>query len=337
MKNEKNFKKRISEIASSIAKEEIGPGQSRVQNKPPFKNIIYKGVKLDASLNDRAMKLTSMMSQDLQDPVKSASISKVAVPSDQGFKGGAIVFKIEFATKGTFFGMVKTDPTDSRPSTSPLNPTDVDYAKMTKNMSPDQIKGLNKDMDLYKDKTIYKGKYSLKEDASADYLARTGTKATFVGADGTRKDLDNVPELKSDTKGAAKKLLYSIATDASTLEEKDEFEEKISELAAKIAGVNEEYESDKINLPDSIKARINSAIANQKDMAQFILDMMEEIISKEPGMADIQNKSGWNSVSAQLKRLAGVSSSNDNSNVSKEPSDMDFDALKESYNRIKRN
>ena len=33
---------------------------------------------------------------------------------------------------------------------------------------------------------------------------------------------------------------------------------------------------------------------------------------------------------------AGVSSSNDNSNVSKEPSDMNFDALKESYNRIKR-
>lgn len=115
-----------------------------------------------------------------------------------------------------------------------------------------------------------------------------------------------------------------------------EFKKRISEIAAKIADVNEEYESNKINLPDSIKTRINSAIANQKDMAQFILDMMEEIISNEPGMADLENKSGWNSVSAQLKRLAGISNTDKDSDVSKASSDMDMDALKESYNRIKR-
>jgi hypothetical protein len=124
--------------------------------------------------------------------------------------------------------------------------------------------------------------------------------------------------------------------------EKD-FKKRISEIAAKIAGtVNEEYDSAKINLPDSIKARINSAIANQKDMAQFILDMMGEIISKEPGMADIQNKSGWNSVSAQLKRLAGESSAEkDAETPDVSPEDAEKKGLpslpmKEAYERIKR-
>jgi hypothetical protein len=76
-----------------------------------------------------------------------------------------------------------------------------------------------------------------------------------------------------------------------------EFKKRISEIAAKIAGtVNEEYDSAKINLPDSFKSRINSAIANQKDMAQFIIDMMKEIISNVPGMADLENKSALISV-----------------------------------------
>lgn len=323
MKNEKDFKKRISEIASSIAEEEVGPGQSRVQSKPDFKNILYKGIKLGPSLSDKAMKLTSMMSQDLQDPIKKATISKVDVPSDKGLKGGAIIFRIEFATKGTFVGMVKTDPTDSKPSTEPMNPIPVDYGKMTKNMSPDQIKGMKKDMDLYKDKTVYKKRFDLKEDASADYLSKTRSKAIFIDASGARKDIEEVPELKPDTVGAAKKLLSAIYTDASTLE-----------------NVNEEYEKDKINLPDSIKAKINSAITNQKDMAQFILDMMEEIIAKEPGMSDIENKSGWNSVSAQLKRIAGVSSTDKDSetpDVSSDDADkMKLPDLKEAYERIKR-
>jgi hypothetical protein len=125
------------------------------------------------------------------------------------------------------------------------------------------------------------------------------------------------------------------------MKNEQEFKKRISEIAAKIAGtVNEEYESSKINLPDSIKTRINSAIANQKDMAQFILDIMEEIISNEPGMADLENKSGWNSVSAQLKRLAGMSSTGKDSETPDVAADdaekMKLPDLKESYNRIKR-
>ena len=104
--------------------------------------------------------------------------------------------------------------------------------------------------------------------------------------------------------------------------------------------LKEEYDSAKIDLPDSIKARINSAIANQKDMALFILDIMGEIIDNEPGMDNIESKAGWNSVSAQLKRLAGQSTSN-SGNVNKDGEVPDvspdkMNALQETYNRIKR-
>ena len=329
MKNEKDFKKRISEIAASIFNEregEVDLDNSRVKSKPDFKNILYKGIKLGPSLSDKAMKLTSMMSQDLQDPIKKATISKVDVPSDKGLKGGAIIFRIEFATKGTFVGMVKTDPTDSKPSTEPLNPIPVDYDKMTKNMSPDQIKGMKKDMDLYKDKTIYKKRFDLKEDASADYLAKTRSKAIFIDASGARKDIEEVPDLKPDTVGAAKKLLSAIYTDASTLE-----------------NVNEKYEAEKYNLPDTILARINSSIANQQDLALAILDLIKEILTNEPTMKGIEDKGNWKNIMNTLKIIGGVPKDADSEDGPPEVSAADVQQAKERgtvsemYNRIKRN
>lgn len=127
--------------------------------------------------------------------------------------------------------------------------------------------------------------------------------------------------------------------------EKD-FKKRISEIAAEIAGNLNEYESGKFNLPDSLKARINSAVANQKDMAQFILDMMQEIIAGEPSMKDIEKMGGWNSISNQLKKLAGEDSKNmayDGMPVPKELQGQvdklkqdDLDKLKENYERIKK-
>lgn len=122
-----------------------------------------------------------------------------------------------------------------------------------------------------------------------------------------------------------------------------EFKKRISEMAAKIASpLKEEYEGGKINLPDSLKTRINSAVANQKDMAKFILDMINEIIAGEQSMANLESMSGWNSISTMLKRIAGESSASkkggDTPDVSKSDMDKnalpDVDKLMETFNRI---
>lgn len=128
--------------------------------------------------------------------------------------------------------------------------------------------------------------------------------------------------------------------------EKD-FKKRISEIAANIAGNLNEYDAGKFDLPDALKARINSAVSNQKDMAQFILDMMQEIIAGEPGMKDIEKMGGWNAISSQLKKLAGDDSKNmayDGMPVPKElqgqvdklKQDDAANKLKENYERIKR-
>lgn len=326
MKNEKDFKKRISEIAASIVKEEIGPGQSRVQNKPEYNKILYKGIKLNSNLSNDADKIVKMMSQDLGDTAARASITKMDTPSDKGLKGGTIVFKIDFNSKGSFIGAVTTSPTDSKPSTEPLNPTAVDYSKMTKNMSPDQIKAMKKDMDLYKDRTIYKKKFDLKEEASDDYVSRTRTKATFIDPNGYKQDIESVSELKPDTIGAVKKFLSNLFTDAATFE-----------------NVNEKYEGEKYNLPDTILARINSSVANQQDLALAILDLINEILTNEPTMKGIEDKGNWKTIMSLLKTIGGVAKDADNDGPP-EVSAADVQQAKktnsnisEIYNRIKRN
>lgn len=128
-----------------------------------------------------------------------------------------------------------------------------------------------------------------------------------------------------------------------------EFKKRISEIAAKIAGVNEKYDGSKINLPDSYKTRVNAAVADTRDMALFVLDIMREIVEEESSMKDIENRSGWNNISALLKRAAGEDSKNmayDGMPVPKELQPQvdklkqdDIDAankLKENYERIKK-
>ena len=127
--------------------------------------------------------------------------------------------------------------------------------------------------------------------------------------------------------------------------EKD-FKKRISEIAAKIAGVNEKYDGSKINLPDSYKTRVNAAVADTRDMALFVLDIMREIVDEESSMKDIENRSGWNNISALLKRAAGEDSKNmayDGMPVPKELQGQvdklkqdDLDKLKENYERIKK-
>lgn len=127
-----------------------------------------------------------------------------------------------------------------------------------------------------------------------------------------------------------------------------EFKKRISEIAAKIAGVNEDYDASKINLPDSFKARVNSAITNQMEMAQFLIDIMEEIIANEPSLSKLEDKSGWNSISKILKQQAGKGMAYDGMPVPPElkgqvdklkQDDLkqaELDKLKENYERIKK-
>jgi len=119
-----------------------------------------------------------------------------------------------------------------------------------------------------------------------------------------------------------------------------EFKKRISEIAANIAGtVKEEYDGAKYNLPDAILARINASIANQKDLALAILDLIKEILANEPSMKGIEDKSGWNSIMANLERIAGVKAGKDSEtpDVSADDAEkMNLPDLKEAFNRINR-
>jgi hypothetical protein len=100
-----------------------------------------------------------------------------------------------------------------------------------------------------------------------------------------------------------------------------------------------EYESNKVDLPDSIKAKINSAIADEKDMAQFVLDMIMEIIPNEKSLANIEKRAGWSGVFTILKNKAGEGKAKDGETPDVSPEDAEkrkLPDLQETYNRIKR-
>ena len=83
------------------------------------------------------------------------------------------------------------------------------------------------------------------------------------------------------------------------------FKQKISEIAAKIANVNEEYDAAKMELPSGVLTRLNSSISTYADLAQAIEDIIGEIIKAEPGMKDLETKSGWNVIFQKLSQLSG--------------------------------
>lgn len=119
------------------------------------------------------------------------------------------------------------------------------------------------------------------------------------------------------------------------------FKQKISEIAAKIANVNEKVDGEKLNLPTAYKTQANSAISTPSDLAKALLDIVAEIVANEPSMADIEKKPGWSMVMAKLKELSGEKKGEEDvpdvtPEDEKEAGKAGMPPLQESFNRINR-
>jgi hypothetical protein len=121
------------------------------------------------------------------------------------------------------------------------------------------------------------------------------------------------------------------------MKNKKNFKQKISEIAAGIAGLDEKVEKEKLNLPTAYKTQANSAISTPPDLAKALLDIIEEIVANEPSMSDLDTKSGWSIIMAKLKELSGEKKGEDVPDVSAaDEKEMDLPALQEAFNRINR-
>lgn len=122
------------------------------------------------------------------------------------------------------------------------------------------------------------------------------------------------------------------------------FKQKISEIAAKIANVNEKVDGEKINLPTAYKTQANSAIAAPPDLAKILLDIINELIAGETSMADIEKRTGWNMIMDRLKSMSGEKKAEDEeipavSSTDQEKMGLELPGtkgLQEAFNRINR-
>jgi hypothetical protein len=132
MENEKNFKKYISELANKIVEADVAKSSVRaykarqdksraVNPSGKFSGIKYTDVSIPDNLKREALKVISNLQADLEDEVKTASISKVKTRYEQ-----SVVFKIQFENSPTFIGIVSADPEDlpEPKGSTPLNPPD---------------------------------------------------------------------------------------------------------------------------------------------------------------------------------------------------------------------
>jgi hypothetical protein len=132
MENEKNFKKYISELANKIVEADVAKSSVRaykarqdksraVNPSGKFSGINYTDVSIPDNLKREALKVISNLQADLEDEVKTASISKVKTRYEQ-----SVVFKIKFENSPTFIGIVSADPEDlpEPKGSTPLNPPD---------------------------------------------------------------------------------------------------------------------------------------------------------------------------------------------------------------------
>jgi len=126
------------------------------------------------------------------------------------------------------------------------------------------------------------------------------------------------------------------------MKNEQKFKQKIAEIAAKIANVNEEVKPDEFELPASYRAKANSAIAAPPDLAKLLLDIINELIAGETSMADIEKRTGWNMIMDRLKSMSGEKKAGgeDVPDVSaadkKDLGIDDLPALQEAFNRINR-
>lgn len=122
-----------------------------------------------------------------------------------------------------------------------------------------------------------------------------------------------------------------------------EFKKRISEIAAKIAGVNEAYDAEDTNLPSAALTKLNSVITNSADLAKAIDDIIKEIIAREPGLSKLETMNGWSTIFPILKRLSGEKKGKEGEEDVPEVTPEDEKmaggpktALQEAFNRINR-
>jgi hypothetical protein len=123
------------------------------------------------------------------------------------------------------------------------------------------------------------------------------------------------------------------------MKNEQKFKQKIAEVAAKIAGTNEAYDGNKMELPSGVLTRLNSSISTYSDLAMAIEDIIREIIKAEPSMKDLENKSGWNVIFQKLGQLSGEKKAEDEKVPAVDAStekELGMPQLQEAFNRINR-
>jgi hypothetical protein len=130
------------------------------------------------------------------------------------------------------------------------------------------------------------------------------------------------------------------------MKNEQKFKQRIAEVAAKIAGLEEKVDGEKLNLPTAYKTQANSAISTPADLAKALLDIIAEIVANEPSMADLDKKSGWSMIMAKLKDLSGekageeevpdVSAEDQKDAAAASANSEKLPQLQEAYNRINR-
>jgi hypothetical protein len=156
--------------------------------------------------------------------------------------------------------------------------------------------------------------------------------------------LDTLDSLQQSTKDLISKFLRKLGsenikeTDTDNSKDmKKDFKQKIAEVAAKIAGINEKVDGEKLNLPTSYKTQANSAIAAPPDLAKLLLDIINELIAGETSMADIEKRTGWNMIMDRLKSMSGEKKAGGDVPPEVPTADQEkLPALQESFNRINR-
>ena len=323
--------------------------------------ISYQNIKLTDVMQKEANKVLAKVSADIEDTIKKATISKKNVGGATS-KGELITFTIEFTNMPKFVGAVKIDPSDvyknspdpDEPGSISLNPNAPSDEKgfVVRDKKGNVIKnptgtptGFAPVIGGIKNRDPKKMFASLKE----ILRAKPQVKAGFITSGGNIIDLSRVDYIDQSTKDALTAFLNNLATDELKEEDNNEkhnmknrkdFKEKISEIASKIANVNEEYDAAKMELPSGVLTRLNSSISTYADLAQAIEDIIGEIIKAEPGMKDLETKSGWNVIFQKLAQLSGEKKGGekvpDVSSTDQKNMGMDLPQLQEAFNRINR-
>lgn len=323
--------------------------------------ISYQNIKLTDVMQKEANKVLAKVSADIEDTIKKATISKKNVGGGTS-KGELITFTIEFTNMPKFVGAVKIDPSDvyknspdpDEPGSISLNPNAPSDEKgyLVRDKKGNIIKnptgtptGFAPVIGGIKNRDPKKMFASLKEILKA----KPQVKAGFITSGGNIIDLSRVDYIDQSTKDALTDFLNNLATDELKEEDNNEkhnmknrkdFKEKISEIASRIANVNEKVDGEKINLPTAYKTQANSAIAAPPDLAKILIDIINELIAGETSMADIEKRTGWNMIMDRLKSISGEKKGNeevpDVSSDDQKKMGMDLPALQEAFNRINR-